>query len=106
MPSARPEEDIAEIEDVIGIDGHSAPLVSAKEGIGIKEVLEKVVSYFPAPSGDENKPLKALIFDSFYDNYKGAVCLVRIFDGKIKAGYQNTAYEYRQGIRYGGGRVF
>ena len=98
LPSARPDEVVAEIEDVIGIDGHSAPRVSAKEGIGIHEVLEKVVDCFPAPSGDENKPLKALIFDSFYDNYKGAVCLVRVFDGTIKTGTRiklmNTGKEF------------
>ncbi len=98
LPSARPDEVINEIEDVIGIDGHQAPLVSAKEGIGIGEVLEKVVELFPAPSGDENKPLKALIFDSFYDNYKGAVCLVRIIDGTVKAGMRmrlmNTKKEF------------
>ena len=86
LPSARPEEVRAEIEDVIGIDASEAPLVSAKEGIGIKEVLDRVVAAVPAPSGDVNAPLKALIFDSYYDNYKGAVCLVRIKDGRIKVG--------------------
>ena len=86
LPSARPEEVRAEIEDVIGINASEAPLVSAKEGIGIKEVLDRVVAAVPAPSGDVNAPLKALIFDSYYDNYKGAVCLVRIKDGRIKVG--------------------
>ena len=86
LPSARPEEVRAEIEDVIGIDASEAPLVSAKEGIGIKEVLDRVVAAVPAPSGDVNAPLKALIFDSYYDNYKGAVCLVRVKDGRIKVG--------------------
>ncbi len=86
LPSARPEEVRAEIEDVIGIDASIAPLVSAKEGIGIEEVLNQVVDLVPPPSGDVNAPLKALIFDSFYDNYKGAVCLVRIVDGSIAAG--------------------
>lgn len=86
LPSARPEEVRAEIEDVIGIDASMAPLVSAKEGIGIKDVLDQVVAMVPAPKGDVNAPLKALIFDSYYDNYKGAVCLVRIKDGKIKVG--------------------
>ncbi len=98
LPSARPQEVIEEIEDVIGIDGHNAPLVSAKEGIGIDEVLEKVVTCFPAPKGDPDAPLKALIFDSFYDNYKGAVCLVRIIDGKVAAGTKiklmNTGKEF------------
>lgn len=86
LPSARPEEVRKEIEDVIGIDASKAPLVSAKEGIGIEEVLNQVVDFIPPPSGNAGAPLKALIFDSFYDNYKGAVCLVRIIDGSIKEG--------------------
>lgn len=86
LPSARPEEVRTEIEDVIGIDASAAPLVSAKEGIGIEDVLKQVVDFVPPPSGNVNAPLKALIFDSFYDNYKGAVCLVRIVDGCIKPG--------------------
>ena len=86
LPSARPDEAKKEIEDVIGLDASYAPLVSAKEGIGIDDVLESVVQYFPAPQGDENAPLKALIFDSYYDNYKGVILFVRIKDGKIKAG--------------------
>ena len=98
LPSARPEEVKAEIEDVIGIPADVAPLVSAKEGIGITDVLERVIELFPSPKGDEEKPLKALIFDSFYDNYKGAVCLVRVFDGEIKAGdrirLMNTGKEF------------
>ncbi|MDE7439824.1 MAG: translation elongation factor 4, partial [Clostridia bacterium] len=86
LPSARPDEAKKEIEDVIGLDSSYAPLVSAKEGIGIEDVLESVVQYFPAPSGDENAPLKALIFDSYYDNYKGVILFVRIKDGQIKVG--------------------
>ena len=86
LPSARPDEAKKEIEDVIGLDASYAPLVSAKEGIGIEDVLESVVQYFPAPSGDENAPLKALIFDSYYDNYKGVILFVRIKDGQIKVG--------------------
>ena len=86
LPSARPEEVRKEIEDVIGIDASDAPLVSAKEGIGIEEVLDMIVDKVPPPKGDENAPLKCLIFDSYYDNYKGAVCLVRIIDGKVEAG--------------------
>ena len=86
LPSARPDEAKKEIEDVIGLDVSYAPLVSAKEGIGIDDVLESVVQYFPAPQGDENAPLKALIFDSYYDNYKGVILFVRIKDGRIKAG--------------------
>ena len=86
LPSARPDEAKKEIEDVIGLDASYAPLVSAKEGIGIDDVLESVVQYFPAPQGDKNAPLKALIFDSYYDNYKGVILFVRVKDGAIKAG--------------------
>lgn len=86
LPSARPEEVRAEIEDVVGIDASDAPLVSAKEGLNIGEVLDRIVDKIPPPSGDENAPLKCLIFDSYYDNYKGAVCLVRVIDGEVRAG--------------------
>ena len=86
LPSARPEEAKKEIEDVIGIDASDAPLISAKNCIGIDKVLEQVIHMLPPPQGDENKPLKALIFDSYYDAYKGAVSIVRIFDGKVKVG--------------------
>lgn len=86
LPSARPEEVKQEIEDVIGIDASDAPLISAKTGLNIEDVLEAVVEKVPAPTGDEDAPLKALIFDSYYDSYKGVVCYVRVFDGKIAAG--------------------
>lgn len=86
LPSARPDEAKTEIEEVIGLDASSAPLVSAKEGIGIDDVLEAIVTAFPAPQGDETAPLKALIFDSYYDNYKGVILFVRIKDGAVKAG--------------------
>ena len=86
LPSARPDEAKKEIEDVIGLDASNAPLVSAKEGIGIEDVLESVVHSFPPPQGDLNAPLKALIFDSYYDNYKGVMLFVRVKDGKICAG--------------------
>ena len=86
LPSARPEEVKKEIKDVIGLDATDAPLVSAKQCIGIENVLEQVIEFLPPPSGDDNKPLKALIFDSYYDAYKGAVSIVRIFDGKVKMG--------------------
>lgn len=86
LPSARPEEIKKEIEEIIGLDASIAPLVSAKEGINIIEVIEKVIEYLPPPKGDSDKPLKALIFDSVYDSYKGAVCLIRLFDGTVKAG--------------------
>ena len=86
LPSARPEEVKREIEDIIGLDASDAPLVSAKEGLNIGTVLSQIVDKVPAPKGDPNRPLKALIFDSYYDNYKGAVCLVRVLDGKVAAG--------------------
>ena len=86
LPSARPEEVKMEVEDVIGIEAEDAPLISAKEGIGIDDVLEKIVTDIPAPEGDENGKLKALIFDSYYDNYKGVVILTRIFEGTVKTG--------------------
>ncbi len=86
LPSARPEEVRMEVEDVIGIEADDAPLISAKEGIGIDDVLEKIVTDIPAPEGDEKGRLKALIFDSYYDNYKGVVILTRIFDGTVKTG--------------------
>ncbi len=86
LPSADIEGAKKEIEDIIGFDTEGIPLVSAKEGIGIEDVLNAVIEKLPAPSGDENAPLKALIFDSYYDNYKGAISFVRIKDGTIKAG--------------------
>ena len=86
LPSARPDEVRAEIEDIIGIDASAAPLISAKVGLGIDDVLESVVTMMPPPEGDENEPLQALIFDSFYDNYRGAICYVRIVSGKVRAG--------------------
>ena len=86
LPSARPDEVKQEIEDVIGIDGENAPCISAKNGINIGAVLEKIVELVPPPDGDETAPLKALIFDSYYDAYKGVIVYVRIKDGVIKAG--------------------
>ncbi len=86
LPSARPDEVKKEIEDVIGIEADYAPLISAKEGLNIKDVLEAIVEYVPHPEGDEDAPLKALIFDSYYDSYKGAVAYVRIKEGSIKKG--------------------
>ena len=86
LPSARPEEIKKEIEDVIGIDAEEAPMISAKTGLNIVDVLESVVKNIPSPDGDEEAPLKALIFDSYYDSYKGVVCIVRVIDGKMKIG--------------------
>ncbi|MBS1456335.1 MAG: elongation factor 4 [Clostridia bacterium] len=86
LPSARPEEVKKEIEDVIGLDTSESPLISAKTGLNVDQVLEYIVKSVPAPSGDENAPLKALIFDSYYDNFKGVICFVRIKDGTVKVG--------------------
>ncbi len=86
LPSARPDFVKEEIENVIGIPAMDAPLISAKQGIGIEEVLERIVSDVPAPSGDENAPLQALIFDSYYDAYKGVIIYCRVFNGTVKPG--------------------
>ena len=86
LPSAEPDRVINEIEDVIGIEAMDAPRISAKMGIGIDDVLEAVVNKIPAPSGDENQPLKALIFDSIYDSYKGVIVFFRIMDGRVRRG--------------------
>lgn len=86
LPSARPEEVIKEIEDVIGIISHDAPLISAKTGLNIDDVLEAIVERIPAPTGDEEAPLKALIFDSNYDSYKGVICHIRVMEGVVKPG--------------------
>ena len=98
LPSSRPDEVKQEIEDVIGIDASEAPLVSAKEGTGVEDLLEKIVEVVPAPSGNPEGKLKALIFDSYYDNYKGVVIYARIFDGIVKAGdtirLMNTGKKY------------
>jgi GTP-binding protein LepA len=99
LPSARPEEVKKEIEDVIGIEAEEAPLISAKEGLNIEDVLEEIVEKIPAPHGDINAPLKALIFDSYYDSYKGVVSYIRVFEGTIKPGMEirmmstNKSYE-------------
>ena len=86
LPSADIEGTKKEIEDVIGLDASYAPCVSAKEGTNIRDILEKIVEYIPAPKGDTVAPLKALIFDSYYDNYKGVILFVRIKDGSVKVG--------------------
>ena len=92
LASARPEEAAKELEDILGLDGSNAPRISAKSGLNIEEVLEGIVKNVPAPNGDENKPLKALIFDSYYDNFKGVICFVRLFDGTVKVGDQIRTY--------------
>lgn len=86
LQSANPDGCKAEIEDVIGLPADNAPLISAKEGVGIPELLERIVTDLPCPKGSRNEPFRALIFDSFYDNYKGAISMVRVGDGRIKAG--------------------
>ena len=86
LPSADPERVVNEIEDVIGIEAQDAPRISAKNGINIEEVLEQIVKKVPAPHGDPEAPLKALIFDSLYDSYKGVIIFCRLFDGCVKKG--------------------
>ena len=86
LPAADPDKVIQEIEDIIGIDAHDAVLASAKEGIGTHEILEQILKKIPAPKGDANAPLKALLFDSWYDQYQGVIILVRLFDGTLSKG--------------------
>ena len=86
LPSAEPEKVREEIEDVIGLDASEAPLISAKQGIGVEDVLEAVIKNIPAPDGDPDAPLKALIFDSLYDSYKGVIVFCRLRDGRLKRG--------------------
>lgn len=86
LPNARPQEVKDEIEEIIGIPAQDAPCISAKSGLNVEEVLERIVTDIPAPTGDENANLKCLIFDSLYDNYKGAIAYVRVKDGTVKVG--------------------
>ena len=86
LASARPDEAARELEDILGVDASDAPRISAKTGYNIEEVLEQIITKIPAPKGSENEPLKALIFDSYYDNFKGVICFVRIMDGEVKVG--------------------
>ena len=104
LPSADPDAVAKEVEDVIGLPCMEAPRVSAKLGIGVKEVLESVARDIPAPTGDPDAPLKALIFDSIYDSYKGVIVYVRIFEGTVKTRRYHPPDEHRRGVPAGGGR--
>jgi GTP-binding protein LepA len=99
LPGAEPEKAMEQIEHVIGIDTHNAVLTSAKTGVGVPEVLEAVVRYIPSPKGDPDAPLMALIFDSWYDTYRGVIVLFRVIDGSIKTGMKirffNTGRDYQ-----------
>jgi len=86
LPSAQPEHVKKEIEDIIGLDAENAPLISAKNGINIEDVLEYIAKYVPAPEDNDDMPLRALIFDSYYDSYKGVIVSVRIKECKLKVG--------------------
>ena len=86
LASARPDDIAQEIEDILGVEAQNAPRISAKTGLNVEEVLEQIIEKIPAPKGDEHAPLKALIFDSYYDNFKGVICFVRIVDGSVKVG--------------------
>ena len=88
LPSAEPDRVVNEIEDVLGIEAHDAPRISAKTGLNVEEVLEQIVTKIPAPNGDVDAPLKALIFDSIYDAYKGVIVFCRVLDGRVKKGTQ------------------
>ena len=98
MMNAQPDVTIREIEDIIGLDCSHAPLISARSGLNVDKVLEQIVSHFPAPSGDENAPLQALVFDSFYDPYRGIIALIRIREGNLSVGdkirFMATGAEY------------
>ncbi len=96
LASARPDEAQKEIEDILGIDAEGAPRISAKSGLNVEDVLEQIVTKIPAPKGDDSAPLKALIFDSYYDNFKGVICFVRIMDGVVKEGTKITTFNSKK----------
>jgi GTP-binding protein LepA len=98
LPSAEPERVREQIENVIGLDAHDAVLASAKAGIGVEEILDKIITHIPAPAGDPNAETRALLFDSWYDPYRGVVCMVRVVDGELRKGmkvvFMSTGREY------------
>src|ERR1051325_4922084 len=98
LPTAEPERVREQIENVIGLDAHDAVLASAKVGIGVEEILEKIITHIPPPKGEADAPLRALLFDSWYDSYRGVMCLVRIIDGEMRRGmkikFMSTGREY------------
>ena len=104
LPSAQPEEARRQISDIIGLDGDHALLASAKVGTGVPEILEAIVARLPPPAGDPDAPLKALIFDSWYDPYRGVVIVVRVIDGVLRPGHEDPADGRRAGLRVAAGR--
>ena len=98
LPSARPENAIKEIEDIIGIPAEDAPRVSAKTGLNVEQVLERIVTGIPAPAGDADAPLQALIFDSYYDSYRGVIVYIRVKEGTVKPGDRIKMMADRCGI--------
>ena len=99
LPSAEPEEARRQIEEIIGLDGAGAILASAKEGRGVGEILEAVIERVPAPVGDPDAPLKALIFDSWYDAYRGVIVVVRVLDGTLAPQDEGALHGHRTGLR-------
>ena len=104
LPSAQPEEARRQITDIIGLDGDHALLASAKVGTGVPEILEAIVDRLPPPAGDPDAPLKALIFDSWYDPYRGVVIVVRVIDGVLRPGHEDPPDGGRAGLRVAAGR--
>ncbi len=95
LPGAEPEKAIEQIEHFIGLETHNAILTSAKTGVGVAEVLEAIVREVPPPKGDPDAPLKALIFDSWYDSYRGVIVLFRVIDGSIRPGHEDSLFQRR-----------
>ena len=104
LPGAQPEEAKRQIEDIVGLDASHAILASAKEGTGVHEILEAIVHRLPAPKGDPDAPLKALIFDSWYDAYRGVIILTRVIDGVLRPGLQGNEVDGVRGAVSGRGK--